>query len=210
MLCVFDKERERGGERGRGIQPHSTANWGLLPRNVDNRNTLPLTLTVRFMLVINARVQSIYPPFIILQLGVIFTGTNNHFLVPTWCIFVAFCIQRHWTKRQNSINATEVTTADRSPLTTSFISQEETTNTANRPQLWLNAWWWGDPSSCNEWQVASCQALDWYFKLTFPYWQTFCWHVTRTVEDRTSRWVDICRFDTQIVLYCRYCSNCSY
>jgi len=89
-ICCVRLTKREGREGGRGIQPLSTANWGLLPRSVDNRNTLPLTLTVRFMLVINARVQSIYLSFIILQLGVRFTGTHNHFLVSTWCIFAAF------------------------------------------------------------------------------------------------------------------------
>jgi hypothetical protein len=82
ILCVFDKERERG-KGGSGIQPLSTANWRLLPHNIDGRNTLPLTLTVKFMLVINTRVQPVYPSFTILQLGF-------RFSVPTWCIFVAF------------------------------------------------------------------------------------------------------------------------
>lgn len=79
-LCLTKRETRKGGS---GIQPLSTTNWRLWPHNVDNRNTLPLTLTLRFMLVINTRLQPVNPSFTILQLGVGFT-------VPTWCTFAAF------------------------------------------------------------------------------------------------------------------------
>jgi len=128
-VCVW--QREGGG--GRGIQPLSTANWGLLPRIVDNRNTLPLTLTVRFMLVINTRVQSIYPSFIILQLGVRFTGTHNHFLVPAWCIFSA-------TERNDRIRLT----LQRWPLLTgrrwpplSYLRKKQQTQPTDRNFDWM-------------------------------------------------------------------------
>ena len=59
---------EKGGGGGR-IQPPSTVNWGLFARNIDNRNTLQLTLTVRFMLVITTSVNSVYPSFTISPTG---------------------------------------------------------------------------------------------------------------------------------------------